>query len=434
MNYPDPSAISSEPDPSQAYAGSARARRRRARRLIVPQDAEGQSTLLSSLARRAYPSYELFIFAALCGALLGLGYLLDSQAILLLGVLLAPLMTPWVGMLLALITGSARFLFETFMALLISALLVFLTGLMTGFAARLFLPRTFNTLYVHSRMWIPELIVLGVGAVLLVVSFVRSEARPFLPSVVVAYALFPPVSAAGFGLGSGVDGIWPEGALVFLAHFALVGLIGLVTLVALKLRPSTGGMFFSGAAVIAAVTAMVILMGSGVAQAAGRAAAAPAPAELVEAALASPATEQVSALALTPSPSPSPTPRIQTVTAVPLTLAVTLPVTETPTVTLTIQPTPVLARILAHEGGGATLRETPGGAGITTLDNYTIVEVLPETEEVSGWTWSHIIADQNGVKREGWVLQILLDVATPVPNWEPSSTPSATPAEQTEIP
>jgi hypothetical protein len=108
---------------------------------------------------------------------------------------------------------------------------------------------------------------------------------------------------------------------------------------------------------------------------------------------------------------------------------VTLPPTETPTVTMTFEPTPVLARIRAEEGGGATLRQTAAGNPITQLENFTIVQVLPETQEVSGWTWVHILADQNGVKRNGWVLQVLLDIATPVPTWQPSATPTETPVQ-----
>ncbi len=48
------------------------------------------------------------------------------------------------------------------------------------------------------------------------------------------------------------------------------------------------------------------------------------------------------------------------------------------------------------------LRETPGGKGITTLDNFTYVELLPETQDVSGYTWSHVVASPNGI-RAGWL-------------------------------
>jgi hypothetical protein len=153
--YPTDPAPSPSDEPAQHSAPMSRARRRRARREIVPADSEGRAALVTALARRAYPTYEFFIYAVLCGALLGLGYLLDSQAVLIFGSLLAPLMLPWAGITLSLVIGSVRFFFETLMALLIGAVLVMLSGALTGFAARVFMPLTLTNAFVHSRLWLP---------------------------------------------------------------------------------------------------------------------------------------------------------------------------------------------------------------------------------------------------------------------------------------
>jgi hypothetical protein len=96
MSFSDEPIIPTEPTPPPARdAAAMRSRRRRAnRREMFPVDAEGQAALISELSRRAYPSFELFVFSLVCGAILGLGFLLDSQAVLLLGILITPLMTP----------------------------------------------------------------------------------------------------------------------------------------------------------------------------------------------------------------------------------------------------------------------------------------------------------------------------------------------------
>ncbi|HRQ23278.1 MAG TPA: hypothetical protein PLF42_07605, partial [Anaerolineales bacterium] len=79
------------PRPPQQETAAQRVRRRRAtRRSSIPTDVEGQAALIASLARRAYPSIELFVFSLACGAILGLGFLLDSPVVLLLGILVAP--------------------------------------------------------------------------------------------------------------------------------------------------------------------------------------------------------------------------------------------------------------------------------------------------------------------------------------------------------
>src|SRR5512139_1736195 len=115
MNYSEPTS-QPNPEPSQEFV-SARARRRRAlRRAFFPTDEEGRAALFTHLARRAYPSYELFVFSIVSGAIIGLGYFLDSEALLFFGILVAPLMTPWIGISLTTIAGSLRLFLQTLFA------------------------------------------------------------------------------------------------------------------------------------------------------------------------------------------------------------------------------------------------------------------------------------------------------------------------------
>jgi hypothetical protein len=112
-----------------------------------------------------------------------------------------------------------------------------------------------------------------------------------------------------------------------------------------------------------------------------------------------------------------------TITPVPLTLDVTIPVTETRTSTPAPEPTPIYAVIRAREGGGAYIRSEPGGNVIATLDNGSIVQILPDTQDVNGVLWIQIVATRNDIRVEGWIIQSVLETATPIPNWEPSETP-----------
>jgi hypothetical protein len=418
MNASDP--IPTSPISNLPRRPDARSRRRRRAQLNIPKDAAGRAALLGSLAHRAYPTYELFVYAVLSGAIIGLGYILDSQALLLFGALVAPLMLPWAGLLLATATGSIRFFLQTFMALASAAVLVFLIGALAGFSARLFLPRTFSEAFVHSRLWWPDLIVLTLGAVIFIVSFVRSESRPFLPSVILAYELFLPLAAGGFGFGSGLPEVWPYGLLVFFVHFAWICMVGLITLAGLRMVPaSTGGLVFSGAVGFVLLATLLLLMG------AGNWSPNPGVAENSPSAPGSQSGEAV------PFLSPSPLPDLATPTSAPFdtplpaTFAPTRERTATPTWTPTAEPTPIYARVHADRGG-VVLREVPGGKGIATLDNFTIVEMLPETQDVSGYTWIHVVALQNGNQIEGWVAQLFLETPTPAPPVSSGPTPTPT--------
>jgi hypothetical protein len=399
--------------------------------MLLPADAEGQAAVLADLARRSYPTVELFIYSILSGAILAAGYLLDSQAVLIFGILAAPLLTAWVGLSIAAVTGSPRYFFQTLAALLISALLVFLIGVGAGFAAFPFEPRTHQEVHLHASLWIPELAVLTLGAILLVITFVRTEDRPYLPSVVLAYSLYLPISAAGFGLGARLEGVWPQAALVALVHFSWATLFAILTLVFMRFRPrSFGGCLFSLLIIVAILAALITWMGFGGAARnlvggttlPSRPAAAQTPPPIVT--VSGPPT---------PRPNPSPSATLLPSPSATASSTATESAAEVPAETLppsiTSAPTPVFAKINSPEGGGARVRSSPAGDYLFTLNNGYIVTVLGETTDVGGVIWVKILVDRNGEKVEGWIIQSLLATATPIVNWEPTATLTIAPTQ-----
>jgi hypothetical protein len=384
-----------------------RARRRRAQRMLVPPAADERAALLDDLARRAVPSFEFFLFAFLCGAVLGAAYLLNAPALLLLGILLAPLLTPWVGLMLAAVTGSWRFFFLTLGGLLVAGALVFLTGALAGLAGHLWDNLPFYYARIHAQLWWPDLLVVALGAALLAISFVRSEQKPFLASVMLAYGLFLPVSAAGIGLGIGKDiggvALWPNGLLVFLVHLALAMLVGGFVLVVLHFKPMKASgyllpIFIGLLSLMALVvfTGLVTFIRDGITDARR---IPPTPTTLILPS-ASPTVFQ------TPTPTPTSVPS-----------ATLLP-------TPTFQPTPVYAMITSISGGGALMRAEPGtGTPITAISNGVLVQVLSGIESDGTRTWVRIRV--NNV--EGWVLQTVLTATTPTPPTVPTTTVTTNP-------
>ncbi len=435
----NPSEPASQPHPEQTPEFvSARARRRRAqRRAYFPTDEQERAALFSHLVRRAFPSYELFVFSLVAGAILGLGYLFNSQALLIFGILVAPLLTPWIGTTLSIVAGALRLFAQTVTALFVSSLIIFVGGLLAGFASRPFQPLTFNEVFIHSRLWPADLVVLIIGAILITISFVRSEDRPHLPSALLAYELFLPLSAAGFGLGSGVGlgEIWPQGLLVFSVYLACATIFGLVTLFFLRFSPTSfGGLVFTGVTLIALIAIVTVYssFGNWLMEKSGLAPRPPetsaqtpaAPVALIEATLtlspiasitSSPKADQATAVIGVPTSTASRTPRPT---------AATLPATETSTSTVTAEPTPILAIIRAAEGGGAHIRKNPGGIVLVTLGNGTTVTIIPnDLQDVHGVIWVHVFAIVHDKRVDGWMIQSVLQTATPIADWQPSPTP-----------
>lgn len=416
------------------YLSSPRLRsRRRNRAILVRPEMGARAEFMENMARRAYPNYEFFIFSALTGAVMGLGYLVDAQALLIFAVLLAPILTPWVGISLAVVTGSARYFFKSMLGFLVGGFIVFGTAVIAGLGARIFMPRVLDQAFYHSRLWWPDLFVLIVGAVLLVASFVRSEEKPLLPSVMLTYALYLPLSAAGFGLGVGQAGLWPDGLLVFGIHLSIASLLGVLTFFVLGFRPLTfAGYTFGTTILLIALVGFLAISGIGTAFTAQLAmpgmpptlapSATPSDTPLPE------SPTPVIAAEATPTPTlppPSATPRPPTTTPSP---TLFIPPTETPTATITPEPTPVYARIAVSGGDGVTIRQAPGfdSPAITSVQNGILVQVLPDVQQINRVVWVRIIALVGGGRNiEGWVVQTALSVATPaVPTYLPTFTPT----------
>ena len=384
-----------------------RARRRRSRRTFVPLPSSERAALLEDLTRRAFPSVEFFLFALLSGTVLGAAYLLNArvyvEALLLLGLLLAPILTPWLGLALATMTGSWRFFFQALASLLIAGLIIVFTGALAGLVGRLWEPLVLTEAVIHTQLWWPDLLVTVLGAALLVLSFVRLEQKPLLPNILLAYGFFLPLSAAGFGLGLSNTRLWSFGMQVFLVHLALATLVGGIILRILRFRPARASGYLLPL-VIGFSSLIVLVFQMGIIP----------PTGLVELIRTQVTTTRYQPPTSTELPSAT-----ATFTYTP-SETITLTATLTPTLTLTMTPTPSYAVINAAAWGGAKVRSEPGtGSEITVLINGIIVEVLPEIQSIDGYEWVHIRTANN---IEGWVLKGVLSATSVTPTPVPANT------------
>ena len=380
------------------------ARRRRARRLLAPMESEDRIDFLDRVAHRASPSFDFFLFSLLAGAVIAVGYLLNSQPILVLSAILAPMMAPVLGIALGMVVGSVQFFLRSLVGLIIGGVLVFAVGALAGYVSRLWAPLDFSEALANTQLSWAMFVLVAFGAGLTSASMVRSEKSAALPSVALAYGLYLPISAAGLGLGSGESFLFPDGLVVFAQYLSTAVIISAITFILMGFRPLTLFGYTVGAVVL--LFGIVVLIGiSGAGASFGAQIALPTHTPTVTA---SPT------LTMTPSPVP-PTPEPPTATA---SQTITPSLTSSPTSTLTPTPTPILALVDAQVGGGAHLRSAPGfsAPSIRLLQNGTPLQVIPEEPvEEGGGIWIHVRTFDGD---EGWMLQILLLTATPAPDWE----------------
>jgi uncharacterized hydrophobic protein (TIGR00271 family) len=170
-----------------------------------------------------------WLVLALSGAIATLGLALDSSAVVIGAMLVAPLLGPIMGLSLALAVGDSRLALQCFAVLGGSLIVVVATA--AGLTA--LLPFHTLTLEISSRIR-PTTLDLGVavcsglvGALVTVARGRRLSAA--IPGVAVAVALIPPLAVAGFGMAAGwqTEVIW--GALLLLgANLAGIVLSGVL--------------------------------------------------------------------------------------------------------------------------------------------------------------------------------------------------------------
>ena len=397
------SGYPTEPAAQPPHSRIDQSRRKRRRQLLIPQEKTERAIFLAEIEKRLVPDVEYFIFSLAAGVVITLALLLDSPAILILGLLLPPVMTPAIGLGFSASVGSASFFLRSLGALLVGMLLVFISGVLGGWFSRLFVDLPISLAQRFARFSIFDFVLLAIGVCVAVYMTIRSpKQRSLFASIPLAYALYIPVATAGYGLTSWNTGLFPQALLIAAVHLAGVILMGTLTLAILKLRPYTIFGYALAAVVISAgLYGLVASSGLGSAM---RKQMEP---------FATP-TYNAATPTFDPAASEIPTPAEITATAT-LAPTNTLEATHVATNTITPKPTPIWGKIYNPGNNGVIIRQTPGfsGAYLTSLYNESLVMVLPSVELVDNTYWVNIMLEDG---REGWMVRSLLLTATPAAN------------------
>ncbi len=368
-----------------------RARRRRAGRMLTQMRADERESYLEDLAHQVSPGIDLYLFAALAGLLIGVGFRFDQLALLIAAVLIAPRLGPVVGMALAAVSGSLRYFGRQLGALLLASFLVALVvALVGGTGDRV----TASILAAgYAKLSVVDFGLLIVGASLMSISLVRSGSVEPMASAAVAYELMLPAASIGYGLATGQPSVWQGALMTYVLHLSWAVVAGALVLVLFGFRPLTG----SGYSLPAAVALMAAV------------------------GLLSALNLGVSVLAAVPTPTPTPSPTPTATRTPPPTVTRTATATGTPTKTLTptasstptVTPTPPSALVFGTGGAGVLLRDAPNGESLSGLIEGLLVQIIGGPQEVGGETWLQV---RVGDGREGWILARYIATLTPTPS------------------
>ena len=206
-----------------------------------PLSVERKDIVLTELMDSASPGYDFFLLIILSCTIATFGLLSDSTAVIIGAMLVAPLMSPILGLSLSSVAGE-QFMFRRSIIALVEGVLlaIALSALITAFSYQL--PyELLNTLpdEVLSRTQPTpfDLIIALAGGAAAAYALAQPKISAALPGVAIATALMPPLCSIGIGIAVGAQNVVIGASLLFLTNFAAITFAGILIFAWLGFRP-----------------------------------------------------------------------------------------------------------------------------------------------------------------------------------------------------
>ncbi len=206
-------------------------------RSIIPRmELSERTETYMRIRRNSRAASYFFVLIALATIIAALGLIVNSAAVVIGAMLVAPLMSPIVGTGLAIVLGDTRFLRMALGSVVQGVLLAIALGALAGLL-HLNEPLT-PELMARTQPSLLDLAIALFSGLAGAYALSRSNAAGALPGVAIAAALVPPLATVGISL---TGGHWQEAAgafLLFITNFVAISSATALTFVLLGFRPS----------------------------------------------------------------------------------------------------------------------------------------------------------------------------------------------------
>ena len=200
---------------------------------------EEQLAVRQELAQGARPGINYFVLIVLSCIIAALGLLLDSPAVIIGAMLVAPLMSPIMAFSLGLVQGDIRVLRFSIEAIFKGVALAVIIAAFIGLIS----PLKTVTAEMQGRAQ-PTLLDLAVAlasGMAGAYALARKDVSAALPGVAIAAALMPPLATVGLGLSMGDARVAGGALLLFATNIAAISLAGGFVFLLLGIRPRAWG-------------------------------------------------------------------------------------------------------------------------------------------------------------------------------------------------
>ncbi len=198
---------------------------------------EEQLELREAMRDSARPGVNFFVLIVLSSIIATLGLLLDSAAVVIGAMLVAPLMSPILGFSLGMVMGDVRLvrlaIESMFKGVALALVLAVFIGILSPFK------ELTDEILMRTQPTLIDLVIALASGMAGAYAISREEVSAALPGVAISAALMPPLGVAGLGLSLGEPQVAGGAFLLFLANIAAISLAGVIVFVLLGVRSQT---------------------------------------------------------------------------------------------------------------------------------------------------------------------------------------------------
>ena len=191
-------------------------------RLIHPLSVDESKQVIDEIAPSASPGFDFYLLVVLSCSIATLGLVTNSPAVIIGAMLLAPLMSPIIGIGLASTIGDDKLIESSPSALLRGAGLAILLSFLMAFVNR-FLPFVAlqelpAEVLARIRPTPIDLVIALAGGLAAAYAMTRPNLSAALPGVAIATALMPPLCTIGIGIALGRWDVAGGASLLFITN------------------------------------------------------------------------------------------------------------------------------------------------------------------------------------------------------------------------
>ena len=205
-------------------------------RMLPNLSREDRIEAYRQVRRAGRPTRDFYSMIALSSAIAALGLILNSAAVIIGAMLVAPLMSAITGMGMAIIQGDLRFLLLTLRGVIRGSALAMFTGFVFGLIN--FHGEPTQEILSRTEPSTLDLAVAIISGVAAAYALSRKNVSNSLPGVAIAVALVPPLTTVGVCSSIGYWGLAYGAMKLFLSNMVAIVFASAVVFASLGFRPN----------------------------------------------------------------------------------------------------------------------------------------------------------------------------------------------------